>query len=259
VATIKAGFNERIYEFCVNFELVSSIGALIAGYVPGIPSPQDEADLGWDAAVSLPAFGTTFLLQYKVAKRTTARAGANARFWDVYDDEYFRFILHRDAAGNYAQHQLLLNADATGAQALYCAPLMHTRGDLVHATRIGKVIERSTLIPVADLGPAVGFGPHSVSYPVDERSGLPTLHSEPSRGKRVKLDDLERSRAERRRPLDLKQAIPGVRGRFTGRDRPGEASTRLWGAEEASKTAVGVLRSDPDGNPTCGRRGWGVA
>jgi hypothetical protein len=106
VATIRPGFNERLYEFCVNFDLVSSLGALIAGYVPGIPSPQDESELGWDAEVSIPTFGATFLLQYKVAKRTTARAGANARFWDCYGDDYFRFPLHRDANGAYSQYQL---------------------------------------------------------------------------------------------------------------------------------------------------------
>jgi len=46
--------------------------------------------------------------------------------------------------------------------------------------------------------------------------------------------------------LVLKQAIPAVRGRFTGRDRPGEASKR----------PVGALRNDPDDNPTRCRRGW---
>jgi len=52
--------------------------------------------------------------------------------------------------------------------------------------------------------------------------------------------------AARRRRLGLKQAIPAVRGRFTGRDRPGEASKR----------PVGALRNDPDDNPTRCRRGW---
>lgn len=58
----------------------------------------------------MPAFGLTFLLQYKVARRTTARAGANAKFWGVYNAEYYRFTLHRDATGSYTQHQLLLDA-----------------------------------------------------------------------------------------------------------------------------------------------------
>jgi hypothetical protein len=42
---------------------------------------------------TVPRFGQTFLLQYKVARRTTARAGANAKFWDVYGDECYRFTL----------------------------------------------------------------------------------------------------------------------------------------------------------------------
>ena len=82
MATHKPRFNERLYEFCINYELVVNGGALIAGYVPGIPSPQDEATLGWDARVPMPTFGQTFLLQYKIARRTTARAGANAKFWE---------------------------------------------------------------------------------------------------------------------------------------------------------------------------------
>lgn len=201
MATIRPGFNERLYEFCVNFELVASVGALIAGYAPGIPSPQDESQLGWDAQVSMPTFGATFLLQYKVAKRTTAKAGANVRFWDVYGDEYYRFLLHRDAKGAYTQHQLLLDAGDSGIQGLYCAPLMHDRGELVDALRSRNVVNRSALIDVASLGPAKPDGPHSVSYPADESRGMPTLHSDPKRGERLKREDLERLRGARRRQL----------------------------------------------------------
>lgn len=202
MATIKPGFNERLYEFCVNFELVTSVGALIAGYLPGIPSPQDESELGWDAEIVMPSFGVTFLLQYKVAKRTTAKAGANARFWDCYEDEYYRFPLHRDANGAYTQHQLLLEATTPGVQAVYCAPLMHGRGELVDAIRAGSVVERSALITVESLGPATSGGPHSVTYPVDEVMGEPTLHSDPKRGERLKRQDFERLRAESGRRLD---------------------------------------------------------
>jgi hypothetical protein len=202
VATIKSEFNERLYEFGVNFELVTSLGALIAGYIPGIPSPQDETELGWDAEVELPAFGQTFLLQYKVARRTTARAGANTKFWDVYNAEYYRFSLHRDVAGSYTQHQLLLDAHVIGVEPLYCAPLMHRRGDLVRALQSRTLIQRSALIPVATLGPATPGVPHSVTYPVDEVDGQPTLHSEPHRGERLGWEDLQRSRAEARRALD---------------------------------------------------------
>jgi hypothetical protein len=56
--------------------------------------------------------------------------------------------------------------------------------------------------------------------------------------------------------LDLKQAISGVRGRFTGRDRSDEASARLGGRCGSFSSAVGVLGSVPDGNPGCGRCGW---
>jgi hypothetical protein len=202
MATIKSEFNERLYEFCVNFELVSSAGALIAGYIPGIPSPQDEADLGWDAAVPMPTYGQTFLIQYKVGRRTTARAGANAKFWDVFGDEYYRFGLHRDVSGGYTQHQLLLDANAIGVEPLYCAPPMHRRGELVRALQAGTVVDGSALIPVATLGPAASGLPHSVTYPVDELRGPPTLHSEPRRGERLRWEDLRRSQLERRRPLD---------------------------------------------------------
>src|SRR5688572_11892207 len=142
---IRPEFNERLYEFCVNYELVSSIGALIAGYVPGVPSPQDEADLGWDAEISIPSHGRTFLLQYKVARLTKSRAGANARFWDVYDAEYYRFGLHRDAMGAWTQHELLLEAAGPAVEPLYCAPQIHTRGALVDALQRGAVLESSAL------------------------------------------------------------------------------------------------------------------
>src|ERR1039458_10155761 len=69
-----------------------------------------------------------------------------------------------------------------------------------------------------------------------ERSALVYRHS-----RRVAVPILRwgsarrRAQTSRRAPckaeplkLILKQAIPGVRGRFTDRDRPGEASARLW-------------------------------
>jgi hypothetical protein len=202
LATLKPEFNERLYEFCVNYELVAEAGALIAGYAPGIPSPQDESELGWDAEVSMPSFGQTFLLQYKIARRTTAKAGANARFWDVYGSEYWRFSLHRDSDGTFVQHQLLLDAEATGVTPLYCAPLVHGRGELVAALRTGRVVGVSALIPVASLGPALGRGPHSVTYPTDETSGDPALHSDPHRGRRVSWDEVRDSRPEPRHSLE---------------------------------------------------------
>ena len=204
MATIKSEFTERLYEFCVNFELVSTVGAFIAGYVPGVPSPQDEADLGWDAKVSMPRFGQTFLLQYKMSRRTTARAGANAKFWDVYGADYHRFSLHRDAGGAFTQHQLLFKAQAVGVQAIYCAPLILGRGELVRALQTRTVVERSALIPVAMLGPVTSSEPHSVTYPLDERSGPPTLHSEPQRGERVRLGDLQSPQPDRQRRLDAR-------------------------------------------------------
>src|ERR1035438_2427810 len=54
------------------------------------------------------------------------------------------------------------------------------------------------------------------------------------------------ARTPSRRGLTLKQAISGVRGRLTGRDRSGEGSTRR----------SGVLSNDPDRDLTCGRGGW---
>jgi hypothetical protein len=240
VATIRPGFNERLYEFCVNFELVTSLGALIAGYVPGIPSPQDESELGWDAEVAMPSFGVTFLFQYKVAKRTTARAGANARFWDCYDDEYYRFPLHRDNNGNCEQHQLLLDADAPGVQAMYCAPLLHTRGALVDAIRKGSVIERSAVIPVASLGPAPFGSPHSVSYPVNELMGEPTLHSNPKRGKLFQRSDLERLRTERRRQLSS-ETFETLSDRILEKKRRRRRSERAIEAEDP--VAAAYLRA----------------
>jgi hypothetical protein len=204
MATLKPQFNERLYEFCVNYELVAGAGALIAGYAPGIPSPQDEADLGWDAHVHMPTYGRTFLLQYKISRKTTARFSANAKFWDVHGDEYWRFPLHRDAEGKLTQHQLLLDAAAPDVAPLYCAPLMHTRGELVDALRTGAVLDRSALIPVPALGPAADPGPHSVTYPANDALGVPVLHSEPRRGERLPWREL-RSRSERRilRPDDF--------------------------------------------------------
>ncbi len=166
------------------------MGAFIAGYIPGVPSPQDEADLGWDAAVPLPAFGRLLLLQYKVANLTSARDGANARFWDVHGAEYYRFPLRRDAHGQYTQHRLLLDAAQFGATSLYGAPLVHTRGELVRALQDRALLTRSALIAVDSLGPASGVSAHSVTYPADQTAGYPTLHSEPRRGTRIDAREL---------------------------------------------------------------------
>ena len=64
-------------------------------------------------------------------------------------------------------------------------------------------------------------------------------------------DQLDRDAIRR---LVLKQAVPGVRGRFSDGDRPGEASTRPWGS---FSMAVGVLGAIGMAVAACGRRGWG--
>ena len=224
MATIKPKFNERLYEFCVNADLVTNLGALIAGYLPGIPSPQEEGKWGWDAKIPMPALGRTFLLQYKIAKRTTARAGPNVKFWDTYGDEYYRFNLHRDAAGAYTQHQLLLNAQGGGVEALYCAPMFHAHGDLVASMQAQTVLDDSALIPLASLGPASAGAAHSVSYPADSSKGAPTLHSEPRRGERLRWEELSQ-RQSTPSALDeeafgtLSESIINPRRRRKRRDR----------------------------------------
>lgn len=193
MGTIRCGFSERLYEFCVNYELVQTVGALIAGHVPGIPSPQEEAELGWDASFAFPTLGQVFLIQYKVARLTTARWGANAKFWDTYGSPYFRFPLHRDSAGAYTQHAALLDADCLpGVQAVYCAPLLHRQDALAGALATSTVLERSAVIPVGPLGPVAAGAPHSVTYPAHDATGPPTLHSEPRRARKTTFDELRR-------------------------------------------------------------------
>src|SRR5690242_9015821 len=53
--------HERQYEFAVNFELTTALGA-----IPIIPSTKAEAKLGWDAKFDL-GTGWLYHLQYKVA------------------------------------------------------------------------------------------------------------------------------------------------------------------------------------------------
>jgi hypothetical protein len=248
MATIKPQFHERQYEFCVNADLVAHVGALIAGYIPGIPSPQQEGVLGWDASVPMPIYGRTFLLQYKTARLTTKLAGGNAKFWKTYGTEYYRFPLHRDRDGDYVQHQLLLEASGDGVEALYCAPYFHETKDLVGALQAGTVVRRSALIPVASLGGVTAGSVHSVSYPVDPATEEPHIHSEAQRGERLSWDEAVRRREQ---PTLLDEALfHGLssltleRARRRREKRPRERSVRAEDSRAAAFLRAAVLVYD---------------
>jgi hypothetical protein len=69
-------FGERQFEFSVNFELTTSLGAMLIGGAPTIPTTNQEAKKGYDALFKL-GTGYVYHLQYKLARYASRRTPKN--------------------------------------------------------------------------------------------------------------------------------------------------------------------------------------
>lgn len=175
-----AQFNERQFEFCVNYQLQATYGAYLVGGVPVIPTQVQEALKGYDAAFSFTS-GRSLVLQYKTAYHAEQAAGLGAAVFRLWRGPYLRAELLWNERHGYRQHNALVDAVGPLADACYCAPCFHASDDLATHFDGGAgqgVLENSIAASVAGLPKIFDGDPHSITYPEDARAFR--LHSEPS-------------------------------------------------------------------------------
>jgi hypothetical protein len=167
-------FNEREFETAVNHELIATWQPYLIGGLPMQPSQFAEKARGYDAAYSF-KFGRRIFLQYKVAYAAAKRTGTNRDLFDAWGGPYMRAELLLDKARVPHQHNRLVRLAASGEDVYYCAPLFHELRALSLHARSSSVWLSSLHAPLKG-APALGHGPHSLSY---RASGLHwRLHSE---------------------------------------------------------------------------------
>jgi hypothetical protein len=175
-----AEFNEREFEFCVNYELVQTLSSYLVGGLPSIPSQVEEALLGYDAAYKFHS-GKTLFLQYKVAYYTDRPWGAGASTYHLWNGPYFRVRLYRHRQNGYEQHKRLVALANAGNPAYYCTPRFYKRTDLGALFRARGSLGVTTKVLLAPLAGAPVFtdrSAHSMSYPATRLAGR--FHSDPS-------------------------------------------------------------------------------
>jgi len=172
-------FNERQYEFCINYQLQIVWGAYLVGGMPTIPSQVEEAATGYDAAYRLRG-GRTLFLQYKVAHYAPRAWGRGAATFRLWGKPYYRASLHQDGSGRHTQHNTLIGLVSSSAAALYVSPCFATNNEL--RTHFGggrgmRVLEESVLAPLSGVPPIYDTDTHSITYP-DDASAF-RVHSDP--------------------------------------------------------------------------------
>jgi hypothetical protein len=173
-------FNERQYEFCMNYELQAALGAYLVGGMPVIPSQVDEALSGYDAAYSLRG-GVAAYLQFKVSHFSSRAWGGGAATFNLWRGPYLRTRLHRDSSRLHTQHNTLVRLASGPALAFYVAPCFHTASELRGQFAVGAgsgLVDASLFGSLAGVPTIADAAAHSISYPADGSAFR--LHSEPS-------------------------------------------------------------------------------
>jgi hypothetical protein len=173
-------FGERQYEFAVNFEITTTLGGLIVGGLPQIPTTNEEAKKGYDALFDL-GTGYRYHLQYKVPTYASRKTGKNPLQWAFHNGPYYRFALLADSAGTCRQHLKLEALRKVELGVYYCAPKFHLSGDYWSHAAASSVFANSALIDVANVTLPTPLAPHAVSY---DLTGAVKVWSESAEGDR---------------------------------------------------------------------------
>ena len=99
-------FSERQFESTFNSEFVGKYKVLLSS-PPFLPTLRQEKTLGYDARYNFKKGfrAKSLMLQFKVSHFVKNRSGNNARIYDCYSGQYFRFpIMLRYLS---KQHQLI--------------------------------------------------------------------------------------------------------------------------------------------------------
>ena len=156
---MRPDFTERTFEFCYNTEYCNHKAPLLVTH-PHIPSQMAEKYLGYDVEFRIADgnFTRSLFLQHKVASFAEARAGKNARFYDVHNQPYFRFPVDNE------QHNTLCELSRTLGNAFYCAPRFHLKRELEAHFLGASVTANAIRLNPLDVGEIADAKRHNVTY-----------------------------------------------------------------------------------------------
>ena len=183
---MKAGFYE--FEFTVAFihDFLKKSEALGSQAMVGLPTPAEEAQVGYDASLATNGYPRFF--QFK--RPDYIGAGLGNQRWHYPDQPYYRINITPHESSH--QHNLLVNLAKRGYEVYYVAPIFHDPQQLDRHRNAEEIMEQSIWVPTQDLHlqktgdrncitylPDGVWRAHSDETPT-RRSEAPTRRSEPS-------------------------------------------------------------------------------
>jgi len=176
---MKAGFYE--FEFTVAFihDFLKKNEALGSQAMVGLPTPAEEAQVGYDAKLSTDGYPRFF--QFKRPDYIGAGLGNQG---DRYPDQpYYRINITPHESS--LQHNLLVNLARRGYEVYYAAPIFHDPQQLDRHRNAEQIMEHTIWVPTRDLHLQKPGDRTCITYLPDgtwrtESGDTPARRSEPS-------------------------------------------------------------------------------
>ncbi|WP_407150456.1 hypothetical protein [Bradyrhizobium sp. ORS 86] len=159
---MKLGYSEFSFGYAFTENLIRSSSASPSS-APVFPNLVQEAQLGYDVRIDLPAFPLFF--QYKLPESMRRNSAAEISTHQLADlvVPFFRMpLMRRDLS---EQHQRLIELEQKfPGTVLYASPGMHNLGEFNVAYKNGRVHEKSIFFSPADIGPLPDDKNHVIAY-----------------------------------------------------------------------------------------------
>lgn len=152
---MKPQFSEFTYGYALTEEL-SRVYRFKS--VPTFPSLIEEGRVGgYDVALDIS--GIPIFLQFK---RSDYLSRANAKYYNTFSSQYYRFNLH--ALKHSKQHNLLLALEKKGQLVFYVAPKFHSQKSLYNHYFSSKIITNSIWVNPLSIGSLPDNEEHSICF-----------------------------------------------------------------------------------------------
>lgn len=163
---LRSEFSEKQYEQLLNAELINKWSTIFLG-TPEYPTPQEEAQLGYDAKYTVFENSRVKILyfQYKVATYHISTHGKSAKYSNEVGTPYFLAKVRGPKQGN--QHNTLRILSKKNENVFYCAPKFHKFIDLNNYFTSKSIFSNSIFLAVKNLPDINDFNSHSIAYAED--------------------------------------------------------------------------------------------
>lgn len=161
-------FSEFQFGYGLTRELDNGRWPLTPTGVPFFPTQPQEDDLGFDMGVSAGIW--TLFIQFKRAKKLTR---SNARQWDSYRGEYFRFPVEvSDDPGEPDQHGTLVELGRRFPHTYYLAPEFITWRDYERYARRERINRNAAFLRCGSAPAPYDGERHHICYRSQDSVGL---------------------------------------------------------------------------------------